>query len=103
MAASTGRAAKESRHGLPYMHFSLDTHACMYYRCLMQPDNIMPQGADEQDVQGAGVVEDEVRVAVIIPRTLDRGMELECARRDITKRQFVTEAVDAYLKSRRPA
>jgi hypothetical protein len=46
---------------------------------------------------------DEVRVAVTIPKYIDRAMEMECARRDIPKKQLIAEAVDAYLKSGRPA
>ena len=42
----------------------------------------------------------EIRIAVKVdlPKEVDRAMEIEAARRDVTKRQFIEDALRAYMK-----
>jgi hypothetical protein len=45
---------------------------------------------------------ERVKVGVMIDRTVDRAVEIEVARRgDITKAQFVEDAIRAHLKRSR--
>jgi hypothetical protein len=39
-----------------------------------------------------------IRVAVDIPREVDRALEIECAKRDVLKRQMIEDALRAFLR-----
>jgi hypothetical protein len=60
----------------------------------MPPSTSVPRGTDDQ----AGTVEPgKVRVALMIREDIDRAMEIEAARRNITKSQLVMDALNAYF------
>ena len=60
----------------------------------------MPDTQDTSVQQSIDTQPDTVRVAVTIPRELDRAMEFEAVRRDVTKGAIYAEALAAYLAER---
>jgi len=58
----------------------------------------MPSDTQDKSIQQIIDVQPEnVRIAVMVSRRLDRALEVEAARRDVTKGQIVDEALAAFL------
>ena len=61
----------------------------------MSPEPSTPNSTHAEVVQEGP--EEIVRVTVLIPKSIDRAMEMAASKLDITKSRFVAEAILLYL------